>query len=446
MIAAFQGAKILQIQAPSLSGPSLCSLDLDLPVTAGARVDPVTGIRRCELNADPGQARFTDYIHPEQCVLVRRVESYDRLSLHLSFPSFAERQVIYKDRWGRIVLNVPAGTTYGAGRSTKEQILFSVTVRGNAAFGDDGRITVFPGKSELVFVGGSLPGAAYEIHHPPGGEEVLEQVYAGSGPALCTRSLRDFSGRQSAFGGVVHDTAGECIVCEQYDALRFFLQAGLLSRARAVIEFFLMLWRRNGLIPYAASSEGEPLRRGAFPASVSAAYPVLCAKAYYDTAHKDDYIRGILPTLSEITRSQVPLVRDGHLPFNGCEAFDQARPVSMLVQGSRHADRLFVASADALSELAGRFRVRIKGLAELCRLRDQVARAQSDYTGDGPFVSYPGRALAVHLPRECDTYCESCARGEQLCLKDPAGRYLCAICYAKETPLKDTPFLHGFEL
>lgn len=419
MLAALSGVSIDSVFAP-FPGVGMCALFPEYAQGRTVKTEYSGGVRRCTVSGTE-QMRTEDIIDPAEPVLVRRVESYDRITFRLVTAPAVICGSVYGDGFSQIVMSASGA-------------FLTLTVRGNAIIDGTGGIIIRPGKSEMVLCGGRSEKDAVRAFAPPTYDEVYERAMAAYESAAEVPEVREAMALQCAFGGVLHSAASaEFISDEQYGAVKLFCRTGLHARARAVIDGMVRVCGKNGYLPFSWDADGTAVRTGAFPGAVCSAYPVLSLYEYHKHTARNSYIKKHLPLAGKLLADAAKLIKGGHLPFNGSgEPTVAGRDV---LCGSRRSDEMFVAAVDAFSLLSSLTGSCVRERRALERRAHQVRAALSDY--EAGRVSTDVRLHRCAMPRAMMTYCEGCsaigrAFFEQACLKDKHGRYLCPLCYARE--------------
>lgn len=419
MLVALSGVSIDSVFAP-FPGVGMCALFPEYARGRRVKTEYSGGVRRCTVSGTE-QMRTEDIIDPAEPVLVRRVESYDRITFKLVTAPSLTSESVYGEGYSQIVMSA-------------RETFITLTVRGNAVIDGTDGIIIRPGKSEMVICGGQSEKDAVRAFAPPAYEQVYERAMAARESAADIPEVREATALQCGNGCVLHSAASaEFISEEQYGAVKLFCASGLHARARSVIDGMMSVCDKNGYLPFSWDADGNALRTGAFPGAVCSTYPVLCLYEYHKHTARNSYIKKHLPLAGRFLAQGAKLVKGGHLPFNGCE--EPAVAGRDVLCGSRRSDEMFTAAVDAFSLLGTLTGSCVRERRALERSAHAVRAALSDY-GDGG-VSTQERLRRCVMPGAMVTYCEDClAHGrtfyQQTCLKGAGGRYLCPICYARE--------------
>lgn len=445
MIAAMEGPDILSIHAPSISGPALCSLVCKEFVRTKTELDNTSGILTNHSHNDHLKFRSIDYIDPEDCILIRKIDTYERICFKICVPPQALFTIYnYTNKPERAVIALPKGTPYSTGLATRQERFLLIAVSGAGSIQDNGTIEFQTGTSYLFFIGGEPDEFYLSEGEMPSGKAIYERVLKQANPLMEAGKLRDIISRQSVSGGVISSAyLGECIVSDQLEYLRELLRGKQAARARRIVDYLIRLYTLNGFVPYSASADGEPILRGALTNALTPAYAAICAKEYYEATKDIKYLKENIKILAQITALQLTDIKTSHLSFNGGEPlFDGTVSSSLLFEGSRLSDQLFVESAEALLAMISLLHCSIKGTAAMARAKDKVKEALGDYEKDGQrMANVYSRYSIARKPKSLYFHCEYCRTFklqtyERLCIRNKFGHYVCPACLKEPPPEK----------
>ncbi|MCI8589607.1 MAG: hypothetical protein HFE77_02710 [Clostridiales bacterium] len=443
MIAALDGPNIMSIHAPSISAPALCSLVCkEIVKTRIQHADDVDIFMHMNHN-DHLQFRCTDLIDPEDCIFVRKIDTYDRASFKICVPPNASFTVYkHTSKMHRAIISLPKGSAFSTGLSTKEESFLLIAACGNCIIRENGIIDIQTGNSFIYFISGD-PAEFYKLDNEIPSYNTLYQRVAEKSDRLSShKKIQDILNKQSKTGGVISSTyLGECVISKQREYLQTLLAAKQIDRAKGIIDYLLKLYQVNGFMPYSASVDYEPIKKGALSNAVTPAFAALCAKDYYDATGDKKFIRSRIKLIAQITNLQTLDIKTSHLSFNGGEAlFDGTRPSSMLFEGSLLSDKLFLESAEALLYLIDEIHCSVKRTAALTRAHDKVKAALSDYEINGQcLINYYNRYSIARKPKTLYFHCEYCHATklqtyERLCIRNKFGHYVCPECLQDKPP------------
>jgi len=449
MIAAVDGPNIMSIHAPSISAPAFCSLLCkEIVKTKIQHIDDADVYIHMNHN-DHLQFRCTDFIDPEECIFVRKIDTYDRTSFKICVPPEASFTVYkHTSKMQRAIIALPKGYAFSSGLSTKEESFLLIAACGNCMIKENGIIDIQTGNSFLYFISGD-PTEFYKLDNEiPSYNAIYQRVAEKSDRLLASnKNIQNIINKQSQNGGVIASTYFcECIIRKQREYLQALLAAKQIGRAKSIIDYLLTLYQVNGFMPYSASADFEPIKKGALTSAVTPAFAALCAKDYYEATGDKKFIKNRIKIIAQITNLQMVDIKTSHLSFNGGETlFDGTRPSSMLFEGSLYSDKLFIESADALLFLIEELHCSVKRTAALTRARDKVKEALTDYNANGQhLVNYYNRYSIARKPKTLYFHCEYCYATklqtyERLCIRNKFGHYVCPECLQKKPP-EDLPY------
>ncbi len=469
ILAYLRGADIVQVFGPPYSAPSVLSLSVEGGIKTAAKREPGTAIWKYSLGGDGGiRGEAVDFCFADIPCFVRAADmtSPVRFTLDSKADETIENTARFPGASGAFLIRTNPGRYILASYPYPRQINTQVLLKGPVSVRRDAgkiEITLLPGKSAILFVGG--------IDYP---ECVLnaEKAFASDLQAALakTRSfwadftskrtdftsvLPDFAGRealltaidsvsvlikcqQSAEGGVI---AGYnyhlAYVRDQYGVSRCLLKLGYHSEAKAILSYYLSVWKKFGHI----SNAQAPGADGVFhihenDRSEITGYLIVQAFDYYRRTGDDAFMEELFPMLLWAFDAQKSLLAGGMLPFNGDETYIAGGilPRSAINDGSAEATLLFLTGGKQLLNYAAE-----RWLADQARLNELAAAlraAEDKFSGNfivnGRLIANnPERALRAPPPRFRHGVCEACG-----CFgwneNNGHGRYVCARCHGKD--------------
>ncbi len=231
-------------------------------------------------------------------------------------------------------------------------------------------------------------------------------------------------------------------VRDQYGVSRGMLALGLNKEARAILNFYWEIWKKNGYIKNAQGIGVDGIFHVHENDEVEiTGYLILQAFDLLKSSKDTAFILQIAPMLDWAFESQKKHLVKGMLPFNGDETYVAGGilPRSTLNDGSAEATMLFTESGQQLLDWAADNHLWNAGrIAENQSLLSLVkSKFKENFWLDGVlWTNNPGRAEEVELPLFRHGVCEMAGPG---CLmskyqgivwteRNENNRYLCAAC------------------
>lgn len=224
-------------------------------------------------------------------------------------------------------------------------------------------------------------------------------------------------------------------VRDQYGVVRGLLKMGFYDEAKAVLRYYLAVWREFGSL-HTAQTIG--VQEGIFHihendrVEITGYLSILPFDVYAATGDRE-LLEELLPLVRwALEQQQNQLVR-GMLPFNGDETYIAGGflPRSALYDGSAEATML-------LAEGIRRYQTYTGDRRYAAVLEEIEASYLTNFCPDGRFVTnVPERMAGEAYPATRHGVCESCRRGMVELTKTATFRYVCADCRGSDLPARE---------
>ena len=236
-------------------------------------------------------------------------------------------------------------------------------------------------------------------------------------------------------------------VSDQYGVSRGLLKLGHIAEAKAILQFYLDIWKRKGLLRNAQGIGLDAFHVHENDEVEITGYLIIQAFDYLTSTDDQSFIKELFPMLQWAWDCQAHNVFRNMLPFNGDETYIAGGilPRTVMCDGSAEATLLFVTGGSKLIAWAEKNNMWEK--SELNENKKLLQQIISDYNNnflpDGKLLTNnPDRKKGLELPRFRHGVCESCYKLEWT-QKTPNNRYLCPYCFPEKT-LPDITDRHFF--
>jgi len=468
-----RGPDLTQVWGPPYTSPNFLSLALAGPETleSVSSREHAGPIWRHQLRANGADAGLiVDVVDSSLPCMVRRVRAKAPLRFSLYLPNtLTGPDVAPSSRYPGTLSLVsvrPAGTPeYGDRFASVDPRSVQIVLSGKVNLearpkADDWIVVCEPGESEILIAGGpTYPDCLVhaEAALSLGADAILERTRRHWASILAQITLPDtdsldpaireaaedvaliIATQQAQEGGVV---AGHnyplAYVRDQYGVSRALLALGLHRRARAILDFYWDIFRREGVI-HNAQSIGPYTRFHVHENDDVEMTGWFLIQAFdYSAATGDDAFLGeIAPMLEWCADAQERHLVEGMLPFNGDETYVAGGmlPRDALDDGSAEATLLYIESVRRFNKWCrGNGYGSSNALERRCQAVEETwQRYRANFfEGSRLMLNNPRRALVASRPRfrhgVCQRRLPDC-RFVDWCELGADGRYACPVCF-----------------
>jgi len=445
------GADIPIVRAPSVA-PSFCSFSMEKErfELKSAYHGREKLFRHTFYSDGLKAAELFDSFDGDSAVFVRRCICYEELEFSFAF----EKQItVFFDSalktsragYPALCLCLPARSAVPGFTPSAEDRFLMIAFCGSVDFDSEsasGRFLI--GESSMIICADTDPNRLYSRAVAALGH--YSQL-AGILPKLTTPEDNDPEEYINALISMTNERG--FVLCDptrlsidpmtQYFAVRAFLHAGKIKRARTIIDSYCRIFSEKGSILWCEEG-GRRTLRSAFDASVTYALIILAALSFPTGALTERQIS----VLCDMMKAQKLLLANNMMPFNGNEGEPEA--MFLPYQGSALATLLFIQSGRELSGF-----LKNSGSSRLEDIERSVDTAAAcfheNFIKDGiPFLNCPTRDVLKAQPRFKFGYCEYCSprtadpQPRWVC-KNHGGMYLCPDCVKKVPGAAHRPHL-----
>lgn len=432
-------ADIPIIRAPS-NGPSFCSLKIlcgeSTVKSECCHTDRI--FHHTFYGEEYKNAEMFDSFDEENAVFVRRCLCFEDMPFFFSFEKeirsfFTTPIKTMRSTYPAACIYLPVGSSVAGFGSCNHDRFLMIAFFGSVEFNSDiGRGVFLTGEGGMVLLADDDPNRLMKRAVTALNKSLLE--LGTPLPDVKPREEHDPSeyintliSLTTANGFVLSDPIELRVdPLTQYFAIRAFLHAGMIERARAIIDAYCDIFSKKGEV-FWCEEGGKTVRRSVCEGSLTPALIILAALSFPKGILTEKHFA----VLCEMMKHQRSFLLNHTMPFNGNEDEFEARYLTY--QGSSMATLLFIQSGRELCRYLRRY-----GIGELEEIEravdDTVTHFHANFIKEGvPLLNCTSRDIAQLYPRFKFGYCESCSprsADPQPCWlkKTHSGAYLCPSC------------------
>ncbi len=436
------GPELIQILGAPYSADSFGSLTLPEVETCRSERQPGSAIWRHYLEDG---SLLTDVVDSEEEGFLRHIRATRPFTLVLT----VGKDFVCTQRGEVSTFHTPEGTQFFVYK-TPLNVCRSFGVSGEAEMvwtaTNTCEVRVRPGESTLCLA--NSPEAAHRLLATPR-ETVLTrtaawwQGYLAQGRAVPASVAELYENvailikcQQGEDGGVLAGYPFHlAYIRDQYGVVRGLLKMGFYAEAKAVLRYYLAIWREYGTL-HTAQTIG--VQQGIFhihendKVEITGYLSILPFDVYAATGD-GELLEELLPLVRWALDQQLDQLVRGMLPFNGDETYIAGGflPRSALCDGSAEATMLLAEGIRRYQTYTGDFRY-------AAVLEEIEASYLANFCPDGRFVTnVPERMAGEEYPATRHGVCESCRRGMVELTKTATFRYVCADCRESDLPERE---------
>lgn len=426
------GPEILQIVGAPYSAESLGSLSIPSVNSCCSERVAKTAIWKHTLDND---TRMTDVVDSQLTCFIRQIKaSCDFRMVLQTNEAFLchKKDTIYS-------FHSPDGNSFFTYK-TPLVVHHSISVAGNASITEVSdhtyEILVKKGDSTLIFANDS--DTIQEILETPF-DKILERTtiywnnFLNRGHKvpdvvadLCENVAIMIKCQQGEDGGILAGYPFHlAYIRDQYGTVRGLLKMGFIQEAKAVMRYYLTIWKKYGSL-HTAQSVGE---QGVFHIHENenveiTGYIAIMPFDIYRYTNDRAFVEELIPMVKWALDCQISELKNGMLPFNGDETYIAGKflPRAVMYEGSAEATMLFAEGIKRYQEFTGDNQYS----SYLTEITNTYLK---HFCPDGRYITnYPGRMPVEEYPASRHGVCEDCNAVLTQLTKTPANRYVCSKC------------------
>ncbi len=471
-------ADILQVFGPPYSAPSVMELRLDKEIEVVSKRDINTAIWHHTLMRNNRKiGEIVDFVVDDLPCFIRKIDISEPIIMTLKKPaisSWINNKASYPQSSiaGATLSKTPAGSYVYATYPTAVEAYHQLLLKGSCSLSDKSgeqySITCLPGKSVLTVVGG--PSYAECITNTKNillkdPVELQEQTrkwwlefssrridFSKTIPAnlpqrdKLIQTIDDVAvlikTQQSTEGAVL---AGHNYhlgyVRDQYGVSRGLLKLGYYSEAKAILEFYWKIWKKEGLLHNAQGIGMNAFHIHENDEVEQTGYLIQQAFDYLRKTNDNAFVKKIFPMLVWAWESQKKHLIKNMLPFNGDETYVAGGilPRSALFDGSAEATMLFITGGEQFLNWIQKNK--LWTTAKIVENRKVLLQTKDSYgenfiEGSMLLTNNPNRMKGEKYPDFRHGVCESLVQPCEVfswTQRTETNRYLCPLCFTTKT-------------